>query len=196
MLGNLFRILSLLFVLAVAACASWGTLKMGQPRTEAIPPGKSVALWVTPTVGSDASEEEHKEASEAADRLKSELFGRLVSEGIFNYVFQPGEPADYRMDVSVMQAREVSPAARFWLGALAGRNDLKAAVALYDESTGNLVTDFNVTGESGSVSSRNDIEDAVREAADKIIVGLKGGSQLSANRNDIETERMGDLEAQ
>lgn len=176
MRANLFPTLSLLFVLVVSACSSSGTLEMVHPRAEVIPPGKSVALWVRPTLADDASGEAQREASEAADRLKSELFGRLVSEGIFNYVFQPGEPADYRMDVSVMRAEEVSPTARFWLGAFAGRNNLETAVALYDEASGNLMTDFKVAGESASVSSRDDIEDAVREAANKIILGLKGES--------------------
>ena len=176
MRGNLFRSLSVLSVFAVSACASWGTLEVGHPRSDVIPPGKSVALWVTPTIPGDASKDARKDASEVADRLKSELFGRLVSEGIFSYVFQPGEPADYRMDVSVMQAEEVSPAARFWLGALAGRNNLKAAVALYEEATGDLMTDFKVTGQSGSVSSRSDVEDAVHEAANQIILALKGES--------------------
>jgi uncharacterized protein DUF4410 len=149
---------------------------MVHPKTETIPPGKSVALWVTPMVAGDASKEARQEASEAADRLKTELFGRLVSEGIFNYVFQSGEPADYRMNVSVTQAEEISQTARFWLGTFAGRNSLTAAVALYDELTGNLVTDFKVLGQSASLpaSSRNDIEDAVREAANKIIIALKG----------------------
>ena len=79
------------------------------------------------------------------------------------------------MDVSVTQADEVSQTARFWLGPLAGRNSLTAAVALYDEMTGAPTTEFKVAGESASVpaSSRNDIDDAVREAADTIILALK-----------------------
>ena len=191
MRANLFSVLALLSALGLAACSSSGTLEMGHARSEPIPPGKSVALWVAPMVAADASKEARQAASEAADRLKSELFGRLVSEGVFNYVFQPGEPADYRMEVSVMQAQEVSPAARFWLGTLAGRNDLEAAVALYDEATGALITDFKVTGQSGSVASRSDIEDAVHEAADKIIAGLKGGSQPVVLLDRIETELAG-----
>jgi hypothetical protein len=172
------HVLTLLVVLVASACSSSGTLEMAHAKTESIQPGKSVALQVTPAVAPDASQGARQDASEAADRLKSELFGRLPSEGIFKYVFQPGEPADYRMDVSVTQAQEVSQAARFWFGVLAGRNNLTAAVALYDGATGNLVTEFKVTGESASVpmSSRNDIQDAVHEAANKIIVGLKGES--------------------
>jgi hypothetical protein len=52
---------------------------------------------------------------------------------------------------------------------------MTAAVALYDEMTGAPTTEFKVAGESASVpaSSRNDIDDAVREAADKIILALK-----------------------
>jgi hypothetical protein len=180
MRANLLSMACLLLAVVVSACTSSGTLKLEHARTETIPPGRSVALWVKPTVANDASEEARKEASEVADRLKNELFSRLVSEGIFSYVFQPGEPADYRLNVAVTQAEEVSQTARFWLGALAGRNELDAAVALYDEASGNLLTDFEVMGESARVLSRNDIEDAVHEAADKIISGLQGGSYASS----------------
>jgi hypothetical protein len=171
MRGAVFHAFTLLSVLAVSACNSTGKLEMARASPEAIPPGKSVALWVRPTLPDGASTETRQAAAEAADRLRSDLFGRLVSEGIFNHVFQPGEPADYRMDVSVTQADEVSQTARFWLG----RNSMTAAVALYDEMTGAPTTEFKVAGESASVpaSSRNDIDDAVREAADKIILALK-----------------------
>jgi hypothetical protein len=175
MRGAVFHAFTLLSVLAVSACNSAGKLEMAHASPDAIPPGKSVALWVRPTLADGASKEAREAASEAADRLRSELFGRLMSEGIFSQVFQPGEPADYRMDVSVTQADEVSQTARFWFGPLAGRNSLTAAVALYDDITGALTTEFKVAGESASVptSSRNDIEDAVREAASKIILALK-----------------------
>ena len=53
------------------------------------------------------------------------------------------------------------------------------------------MTDFKVTGQSGSVASRSDIEDAVHEAADKIIAGLKGGSQPVVLLDRIETELAG-----
>ena len=51
-----FHILTLLFVLMVSACSSSGTLEMARAKTETIPPGKSVALRVMPTVASDASQ--------------------------------------------------------------------------------------------------------------------------------------------
>ena len=162
-------------MLALSACNSAGRLEMARANTDAIPPGRSVALWVKPTLGDHASKGAQEDASETSNWLRAELFNRLVSEGIFNYVFQPGEPADYHMDVSVTEAKEVSQNARFWLGPFAGRNDLAADVALYDEATGDLLTRFRVTGESASMptSSRTDIEDAVHEAVDKIISALK-----------------------
>jgi hypothetical protein len=173
--GGLLHALALSAALALVACSSSGKLEMARSPSEAIPTGKSVALWVRPTLPDDRSKQARQAASEAADRLKSELFGRLVSEGIFNSVFQPGEPADYHLDVSVTQAKEVSQTRRFWLGTLAGRNQLTAAVALYDEQTGKLLTDFRVSGESAAVpaSSRSDLEDAVHEAADRILLALK-----------------------
>ena len=158
---------TLLALIIVAACSSTGTLEVSQPKTSTIPPGMIVSLKVT-----SASDEESREV---ALRLSSELFGRLVSEGIFQQVVQVQQPSQYTLNVQVGDVREVSQGARIFFGVLAGANMLRASVSLYEREPRQLITAFDVEAESAShpFSSEAGIEDAVREAATKIIFALR-----------------------
>jgi hypothetical protein len=159
--------LGLVGLLLLAACSSSGTLAVSTPKSEPIPAGKMVALSVT-----SAGDEDSRDA---AERLKNDLFGRLVSEGVFKQVVQTGQPADYRMTVALSGVEHVSQTARILLGVLAGSNELTADVTLVRATNGTVVEKFKVTGESAShpLSGENGIEDAIREAAAKTVQALK-----------------------
>jgi hypothetical protein len=159
----------------VNACSSSGSIQIAKQKTVAIPSGSTVSLLVTAALSDEADDDAREDANEVVHRLKSQLFGRLVSEAVFKQVLQPGEQANYRMDVTVLNAEEVSQGARIMLGVLAGSNKLTASVSLYDQLTDNLITAFEVGGESAShpFSSESDIDDAIREAVDEIILALR-----------------------
>jgi hypothetical protein len=159
-------VLGLLGLMLLTACNSSGTLAVSTPKAEPLPSGKVVALNVTSA--------EDEDSQDAAGRLRNDLFGRLVTEGVFKQVVQPGEPADYRMTVALSGVEEVSQASRILFGVFAGSNELKAAVTLVN-GAGAVVEKFTVTGESAShpLSSENGIEDAVREAATKTVQALR-----------------------
>lgn len=170
------RIFGLLCLLVwMNACSSSGSIQMLKHKTASIPPGSTVSLSVTAALPDDADDDAHEDASEVIHRLKSQLFGRLVSEAVFKQVLQPGEQADYRMDVKLLSAEEVSQGARIFFGVLAGSNNLTASVSLNDQAIDSLITAFEVGGESAShpMSSKNDIDDAIREAVDEIILALR-----------------------
>ena len=154
-------------LLFAAACSSSGTLKMKTAKSAAIPPGHSVALDVTSAADEDSRD--------AAHRMRVELFGRLVAEGVFRQVVAVGEPADYRMEVALGGVEEVSQGARIFFGVMAGSNELKAAVSLREAAAGALITAFDVSGESAAhpLSSESGMEDAIREAATKIVTALQ-----------------------
>lgn len=165
------NILAAWLVLAlVAGCQSSGTLDISQARSSAIPPGKVVAVNVRPAV-----ENPDEDTTEAARRVRGQLYGRLVSEGVFRQVVRPSERADYQMEVKVQDAREVSTAARIFLGVFAGSNNLALSVLVNDQRTDQLVTAFNVTGDSAAhpFSSEASLDDAVREAVTNIITALR-----------------------
>jgi hypothetical protein len=82
-----------------------------------MPPRQTVALLVEVEVAEPLPVHQ-----EVATRIRERLFGRLVSDGIFKAVVHASEPADYRMDVKVRGAREVSTGARIMLGAMIGPN--------------------------------------------------------------------------
>ncbi|MGH6929913.1 MAG: DUF4410 domain-containing protein [Dongiaceae bacterium] len=154
-------------LLLTAACSSSGGLAMKSPKAAAIPPGRSVALNVTSAADEDSRD--------AAHRMRVELFGRLVAEGVFRQVVAAGEAADYRMDVALGGVEEVSQGARIFFGVMAGSNELTAAVTLQDATTNAVVTSFDVSGESAShpLSSENGMDDAIREAASNIVRALQ-----------------------
>jgi hypothetical protein len=157
----------LFLVLGLAACSSSGSVTVEQAKAAAIPSGKVVALAITAPADEDSRD--------VAQRLRSELFGRLVSEAVFKQVVPQEEPADYKMDVGLTEVDEVSQGARIFWGVMAGSNTLKGTVALTDETTGQLVTKFDIAGESAShpLSSENEMDDAIREAVTRIIATLR-----------------------
>jgi hypothetical protein len=112
---------------------------------------------------------------EAMQRLRGQLFGRLVSEGVFKQVVHEGEPAKYAVDTRMLAATEVSQGARIFFGVLAGSNELAVHVQVFDKSTNALLTSFTARGESAShpLSSENDMDDAIREVVDEIILALQ-----------------------
>ncbi len=92
----------------------------------------------------------------------------------------------YRASVmEKMQARNLSDLVRTSMlidlnrdhgeGVPAGSNELKAAVTLNDAATKAVVTVFDVSGESAAhpLSSENGMDDAIREAATKIVSALQ-----------------------
>jgi hypothetical protein len=170
------KIIGLLCLLIwMSACSSSGSIQIMKQKTVSIPPGKTVSLSVTAALPDNADNDAREDASEVTHRLKSHLFGRLVSEAVFKQVLQPGEQANYRMDVKVLNAEEVSQGARIFFGVLAGSNKLTVSVSLYDQPADDLITAIEAGGESAShpLSAENDIDDAIREVVDEIILALR-----------------------
>lgn len=159
-------------VLLLAACSSSGTMQISKSNSETIVPGKTVVLTVTPAISGNSSSDS---VVEVTTRLRSALFGRLQSEGVFKSVYHTGEPADYRMNVKVTEASEVSQGARLVFGVLAGSNKVSASVSLINLSNGASVIRLQASGESAShpFSTEAGLDDAVRELTTKIILALR-----------------------
>jgi hypothetical protein len=89
-------------------------------------------------------------------------------------VVQAEEAARYNVEVHLLTAKEVSQGARILFGVLAGPNQLAVLVEVFDETHQSLVASFTAKGESAShpLSSENDMDYAIREAVNKIILEL------------------------
>jgi len=163
----LFRTGVLLSALVLAACSSTGTLQQTQSNNQQIRPNSVAALSVTSPGDS--------ESLEAAEEIRSRLFGQLVSQGLFDQIVPPSKPADYELSVALSGISEVSQGARIFLGVLAGSNSLSANVKLVDKADGSIARAFVVGGESAShpMSSENGMGDAIREASSKIVQALR-----------------------
>jgi hypothetical protein len=160
----------LFFICFISACSSSGKINIEQAKSEIIVKGKTVSLLVEPEV-----ENVKAVHQEVASRIRERLFGKLVADGLFKAVVHAPEPADYRMDVKVKGAREVSTGARIWLGVMAGSNNLTLAVKVFEFKSNREITAYQVQGSSAShpLSSEAGLDDAIREAVDKIVEGLK-----------------------
>ena len=156
----------------LTACSSSGEIKISKPLVERIDNSDVAALSVSASASVDSSDSEIREVMQ---RLQGALFGRLVSEGVFKQVVHENEPSQYFIDVKLMDADEVSQGARIFLGVLAGANSLIVSVTVTDTGKDEHVTNFVVTGKSAShpLSSENDMDDAIREVVDEIILALR-----------------------
>jgi len=159
------------FSLLITACSSSGTMVIKQPMTQKILPDKSVSL----SVGIITGKEQESDFMEVQSRVRERLFGKLLSEGIFKSVVRESEPSDYIMDIMVTDARVVSGAARVMVGVMAGHNDAGLDVKLTEREGNRLVTAFSVDGTSAShpFSSETSLDDAIREAVNNIVRGLR-----------------------
>jgi hypothetical protein len=161
-----------LFIIFLSGCSSTGSLQMNQQLKRSIDHNAKSAVFVHPH---DKMKNVDEGVKNAVQNLKSELFGRLVSEGVFSQVVNDTQNAEYKLDVSLIAADEVSQGMRIMFGVLAGSNELKAQVQLIEVATDKSLADFTVAGESAShpLSSENDMDDAINQVTDKIIVALK-----------------------
>ena len=150
--------------LLLTGCSSSGSISLNKQSSTPIEINKSVSLEVL-----GYSDFRIKE------QLKADLFGRLVSERIFVSVNHGEKNSDYNMKVTILSSNTVSPVARIMFGVFAGANSLKVDVKLFETATGNLHSNFVVTGESAShpMSSESGLENAVREVVSNIINGLR-----------------------
>ena len=162
-----FTILSL-FV--IPGCSSKGELRVQHNLDTRIDHGAVASLSVQP----DERVKKTEAVREAVRRLHSQLFNRLVSEGVFARVVQAGETATYDVRVRLLTESEVSQGARILFGVLAGANELALQVHVFETASRNLVVSFTAKGESAShpLSSENEMDDAVREAVDEVILEL------------------------
>jgi hypothetical protein len=159
------------FLFIIFGCSSKGELQVQRGLDTRIDHRAVASLSVEP----DERVEKTEAVLEAVRRLRGQLFGRLVSEGVFGRVVQEGEAAQYDVRARLLTAAQVSQTARILLGVLAGRNELAVQVDVFDTGSRASLSSFTAKGESAShpLSSENDMDDAIRKAVDQIIVELK-----------------------
>lgn len=161
----------LMSVCFLSACSSSGALKVSQPFTQPITAGKSVAV----SINTAANVEKDEDTAKVSRQLKEYLFTKLVTDGVFKSAVLTPDKGDYDLEVSISAVRVVSDAKRMLLGVMAGPSSIETAIMLKNSENGNVITAFNAEGSSAAhpMSSQVGYENAVREAADHIIKGLR-----------------------
>ena len=173
MKNRITKLFLLAFVVSfLPACSSSGQMKMLQPlgETQRIDHTAKTVLNVVPGEGLQPDED----LREIILNLRGQLFGRLVSDGVFKQVVHEGEPAKYYIRVQVNNADQVSMGARIAFGVFAGANELDVRVEVFEESSDSSIMTFTVYGESAShpFSGESEMEDSIREVVNKIILSL------------------------
>ena len=162
----------LISISLLSACSSSGQVKILSPLegTARIDHNATAILEVVPGKGLQPDED----LREMILNLRGQLFGRLVSDGIFKQVVHEGDPAKYYIRVYVNIADQVSMGARIMFGVFAGANELSVRVEVFEESSENSIMTFTASGESAShlFSGESEMEDAIREVVNKIILSL------------------------
>jgi hypothetical protein len=128
----------------LAACTASGSHEIALAKSEALRPGAIVALDVE--AGPEAGNPEHSD--HAVSKIRGDLYTRLVNGGKFAKVVNPGEQADYTMDVDLTQVRLIGTGASFFGGAFVAPNLVKGDVRLADNSNGIELANFEATGEA------------------------------------------------
>jgi hypothetical protein len=157
-------------IFGLFACSSVGELKVERDFDTRIDHGSAASL----SVQLDEQVEKTEAVQEAVRRLRYQLFGRLVGEGVFSEIVPSGETAKYDVQVRLLAVTEVSQTSRILFGVLAGANELAVRVNVIDTADQNSLVSFMAKGKSAShpLSSENDMDDAIREAVDKVIYEL------------------------
>ncbi len=165
-----FALSALAFFLA--ACSSVGNSVVRQPMKGKVAEGKGVLLKI---YSASHAKELDPDFDEVQKRLRESLYTKLVTSGLFARVVLNGDPADYSLEVKIFKANAVSGTARALVGVLAGRSEAKADVLLRNLSTDEVLADFEVLGESAShpFSTEGSLDDAIRQAADQIIMRIQ-----------------------
>ena len=175
MLKSITRLSFLPLALSIlGACAthfSSGHITILQPLTARIDNNAVAIVTVTPLEKLGPLD---KDVRQAIHRLQDRLFGQLVSDGVFKQVLHETEHAKYYVRVRVTKARAVAASARFWLGGIAGSNELKVLVEVFEQPSNHPILEFAVHGESATESlvSEGDMDAAIMEIVDRIILVL------------------------
>jgi hypothetical protein len=111
--------------------------------------------------------------------VRSTVLIFLIGAMFFMFVqltpaIQAGQTARYDFRLCLLTATGVSQGARILFGVLAGANQLAVQVDVFETASRNLVASFTAKEESAShpLSSESDMNDAIREAVDEVILEL------------------------
>lgn len=125
----------------VSACSSVGKTVVTKEMAQPIPAGKSVAVSVKSSVPDVKPVHE-----QIVLTIRHELKKKLKSDRRFKSVVNAPRPADYAIDVNLVQVNIVSPAKRVMLGMMAGRSFVKVKVEVRNKAPAQLLGSFEVIG--------------------------------------------------
>lgn len=169
---NLSRIIGIkqgisliLGMLLFVGCASKGALITETPMTTKLADYKTMLLHVSSQVPG---------SSEEVIQLESMTVAKLREMGLFEKVIagsaSPDVPADLRLNVRIVELREVSSGKRVFLGALAGRARIAVDAELIDLQTGKTIGAFKAEGKSsGGTVFAGTTEQAIERVVEQIV---------------------------
>ncbi len=160
----------MLFVLlALAGCASSGTISQITPLSTKVPISVDFALVQTSTALPGLGTE-------------SRLFNGLVisglrGRGVFGDVEDnpaaAGSSGGIKVEIKILEIKKISREEREWAGAMAGRAHILVQATVSDLSSGKPVETFQAEGlSSGGSNLAGTTDEAVQRAAEQVVAEL------------------------
>jgi len=117
------------------------------------------------------------DSNEQLDQLESMVISKVKREGWFEKVLSasgnPDSKTDLTLKADLIELVKVSGAARFWGGAFAGRAKAVMSVKLVDNSSGNLLSEFQAEGKTGAWAFAGSTDQALNLTAQQIVDFIK-----------------------
>ncbi len=161
--------LALFVLLAIAGCAAPDRGGVASPVMTGQPVAFDLIFVTTSSSVADLEAEKQSLGDAIISGLNdSKMFARVT-----------GNPADIgagngiKISGEIKGIKKVSPRAREWTGALAGRARMLVRVTISDLASGNPIEQFDAVGQSGKSAFAGTTEEAIQRAAEQIVAAVR-----------------------
>jgi hypothetical protein len=107
--------------------------------------------------------------------LRDSILSGLRETGLFPHVEEintNGVASGIKILASIKQITRVTKDSRQWFGGLAGKAQAVVPVTVFDLKTGNPIDVFEVVGETGASARAGTTDEAVQQAATKVVAEI------------------------
>lgn len=159
----------LFFLLALAGCASSGSIKQVTPISTSVPISVEFALIQTSTALAGLEAETHL----LNDLVISSLRGREIFGDVDGDPAAAGSNSGIKVEIKILEIKKISRGEREWAGAMAGRARILVQATISDLNSGKPVETFKAEGlSSGGSNLAGTTNEALQRVAEQVVAEL------------------------
>jgi len=156
----------LLILLALAGCASSGSIKRASPISTSVPISVDFALVKTSSTLAGLEAETHT----LNDLVISGLRGRQVFGDVDADLAAAGSSDGIKVEIKILEIKKISREHRQWAGAMAGRARLLVQATVTDLNSGKPIETFEAEGlSSGGSNMAGTTDEAIQRTAEQVV---------------------------